>query len=135
MVSGPHSSKMALGGLFSISRENSSEIFEMLLPKSYCREYADIDPTCQISIFQPLKIDWANLANRRSKRTLIEFNSLEKFFTKNMYVYRLWQVPGNFNCSVPRSVGLTGIFAEKVPNIASIKGTAIQYIQYTYKTL
>ena len=35
MVSGPHSSKMALGGLFNISRENSSEIFEMLLPKNY----------------------------------------------------------------------------------------------------
>ena len=45
MVSGPHSSKMALGRLFNISRENSSGIFEMLLPKSYCREYADIDPT------------------------------------------------------------------------------------------
>jgi len=29
------------------------------------------------------------------------------------------------NCSVPRLVGLTGILAEKVPNIASIKGTTI----------
>ena len=82
MVGGPHSSKMALGGLFIISRENLSEIFEMLLPKSYCREYADIDPTCQISGFQLCKIDCANLANRLSKRTLTELNSLEKFFTK-----------------------------------------------------
>ena len=48
---------------------------------------------------------------------------------------RLWQVSGNFSCSVPRSVSLTGILAEKVPNISSIKGTAMQYIQYTYKTL
>ena len=31
----------------------------MLVPKSYCREYADIDPTCQISGFQLFKIDWA----------------------------------------------------------------------------
>ncbi len=38
---------------------------------------------------------------------------------------RLWQVPTNFNCSVPRSVGLTGIFTVKVPNIASIKGTKV----------
>ena len=83
MVSGPHSSKMALGGLFNISRENSSEIFEMLLPKSYCREHADIDPTCQIIGFQLCKIDWANLANRLSKRTLTELNSLEKFFTRS----------------------------------------------------
>ena len=76
MVSGPHSSKMALGGLFNISRENSSEIFEMLLPKSYCREHADIDPTCQIIGFQLCKIDWANLANRLSKRALTELNIL-----------------------------------------------------------
>ncbi len=87
MVSDPHSSTMALGRLFNISRENSSEIFEMFLPKSYCREYADIDPTCQINGFQLCKKDCANLANRLSKRTLTELNSLEKF---------LWQVPTNF---------------------------------------
>ena len=52
MVSGPHALKMALGELFSIFRENSPEIFKMLVPKSYCTEYADIDPTCQISGFQ-----------------------------------------------------------------------------------
>ena len=54
----------------SVSGENSSEIYEMLLPKWYCREYADIDPTCHISGFQLCKIDRANLANRLSKRTL-----------------------------------------------------------------
>ena len=54
----------------------------MFLPKSYCREYADIDPTCQIDGFQLCKIDWANSANRLSKITLTEFNSLGKFFTK-----------------------------------------------------
>ena len=86
MVSGPHSSKMALSGLFSISKENSTEIFEMLLPKSYCREYADIVPTCQISGFLLCKIDWANLAKRLSKRTFTELNSLEKFFTKYVCV-------------------------------------------------
>ena len=79
MMSGPHSLKMALGGLFSISKEHSSEIFEMLVPKSYCRESADIDPTSHISGFQLCKIDWAN---RLSKRTFTELNSAEKFFTK-----------------------------------------------------
>ena len=59
MVSGPHALKMALGELFSIFRENSPEIFKMLVPKSYCTEYAVIDPTCQISEFQLFKIDWA----------------------------------------------------------------------------
>ena len=44
----------------------------------------------------------------------------------------LWQVPANFNCSVPRSVSLTGIFTVKVPNIASIKGTTISSQQITF---
>ena len=57
-------------------------VFEMLLPKSCCREYADIDPTCQISGFQLCKIDWTNLANRFSKKTLTELSSLAKFFAK-----------------------------------------------------
>ena len=56
----------------------------MFLPKSYCREYADIDPTCQIDGFQLCKIDWANSANRLSKITLTEFNSLGKFFTMDL---------------------------------------------------
>ena len=51
-----------------------------------------------------------------------------EFFRKVLHkkcICRLWQVPANFNRSFPGSVGLTGILAEKVPNIASIKGTAI----------
>ena len=43
-------------------------------------------------------------------------------------MYRLWQIPTNFfKCSAPKSVGLTGIFPVKVPNIASIKGTVDNY--------
>ena len=55
----------------------------MLLPKSYWREYVDIDPTCQINGFQLCKIDWAN---RLSKRTFTELNSLEEFVTKYICV-------------------------------------------------
>ena len=84
MVSGPNSWKMALGGMLSISRD-SSEIFEMLLPKSYCKEYADINSTCQITGFQ----NWANFANHHSMRTFTELNSFEKFFTKYVCVVEM----------------------------------------------
>ena len=68
-----HSSKMSLGGLFNIFRENSSEIFAMFLLMLYCREYTDKNPTCQISGFQLCKRDWANLAHCLSKRTLTNY--------------------------------------------------------------
>ena len=116
MVSDPHSSTMALGRLFNISRENSPEIFEMVLPKSHCREYADIDPTMQ------------NRLGKLGKSSQQKNSHRVYFFRKILHkisMCRLLQVSANFNCSVPRSVGLTGIFTEKVPNIASIKGTTI----------
>ena len=71
------------------------------------------------------------MQNRRGK--LGKSSQQEKFhrvkllrkILRKISTCRLWQVPANFNCSVPRSIGWIGILAEKVSNVASTKGTKI----------